>query len=112
MIDVIEHIDKPLETILEELMDGDIICYQKYDPEVMNTQLGTVKRFFSDLLRRIDVTFCDKSNPMDVTGFTISLSEDLGYDQVARIVGDRVGYPPNMLQFFKSQGWVIVPFFF
>ena len=28
MIDTIEHIDKPLETILEELMDGDIICYQ------------------------------------------------------------------------------------
>jgi ubiquitin carboxyl-terminal hydrolase 7 len=104
MIDTIEHIDKPLETILEELMDGDIICYQKYDPEVMGSQLGTVKKFFYDLLHRIEVTFCDKSNPMDVTGFTISMSEDLGYDQVARLVGDRVGYPPNMLQFFKSQG--------
>jgi len=105
MIDTIEHFDKPLETILEELMDGDIICYQKFDPEIMESPLGTVKKFFWDLLHRIEVTFCDKSNPMDVTGFTISLSEDLGYDQVARLVGERVGYPPNMLQFFKSQGY-------
>lgn len=104
MIDTIEHIDKPLETILEELMDGDIICYQKYDPEVMGSQLGTVKKYFYDLLHRIEVTFCDKTNPLDVTGFTLSMSEDLGYDQVARLVGDRIGYPPNMLQFFKSQG--------
>merc|ERR1712071_697830 len=79
--------------------------YQKYDPEIMESPLGTVKKFFWDLLHRIEVTFCDKSNPMDVTGFTISLSEDLGYDQVARLVGERVGYPPNMLQFFKSQGY-------
>ncbi|XP_046460027.1 ubiquitin carboxyl-terminal hydrolase 7-like isoform X1 [Daphnia pulex] len=105
MIDTIEHIDKPLETILEELMDGDIICYQKYDPEVMGSQLGTVKKYFYDLLHRIEVTFCDKTNPLDVTGFTLSMSEDLGYDQVARLVGDRIGYPPNMLQFFKSQGY-------
>ena len=46
MIDTIEHMDKPLETILEELMDGDIICYQKYDHEVMTSQLGSVKKFF------------------------------------------------------------------
>jgi len=110
MIDTIEHIDKPLETILEELMDGDIICYQKYDPEVMGSQLGTVKKYFYDLLHRIEVTFCDKTNPLDVTGFTLSMSEDLGYDQVARLVGDRIGYPPNMLQFFKSQGQDILRF--
>ncbi|XP_046648713.1 ubiquitin carboxyl-terminal hydrolase 7-like isoform X3 [Daphnia pulicaria] len=105
MIDTIEHIDKPLETNLEELMDGDIICYQKYDPEVMGSLLGTLKKNFYDLLHRIEVTFCDKTNPLDVTGFTLSMSEDLGYDQVARLVGDRIGYPPNMLQFFKSQGY-------
>lgn len=87
-------------------MDGDIICYQKYDPDVMGSQLGTVKKYFYDLLHRIEVTFCDKMNPLDVTGFTLSMSEDLGYDQVARLVGERVGYPPNMLQFFKSQGQV------
>ena len=50
------------------------------------------------------MTLCDKSNVMDGTGFTISLSEDISYDQVARMVGERIGYPPNMLQFFKSQG--------
>lgn len=104
MIDTIEHIDKPLETILEELMDGDIICYQKYDPDTMGSQLGTVKKYFYDLLHRIEVTFCDKANPMDVTGFTLSMSEDLGYDHVARLVGERLNWAPNMLQFFKSQG--------
>ena len=46
MIDTIEHMGKPLETILEDLMDGDIICYQKYDHEVMTSQLGSVKKFF------------------------------------------------------------------
>ena len=105
MIDIIEHIDKPLETILEELMDGDIICYQKYEPDSMTAQMGTVKKYFYDLLHRIEVTFCDKTNPMDVTGFTISMSEDLGYDQVARLVGERLGWAPTMLQFFKSQGY-------
>lgn len=105
MIDTIEHIDKPLETILEELMDGDIICYQKFDVEAFSGQLGTVKKYFYDLLHRIEVTFCDKTNPLDVSGFTVSMSEDLTYDQVARLVGERIGYPPNMLQFFKSQGY-------
>ena len=106
MIDIIEHTDKPLETILEELMDGDIICYQKYEPEIMSGQLGTVKKYFWDLMHRIDVSFCDKSNPMDVTGFSLSLSEDLGYDQVAKLVGEKIAYSHNMLQFFKSQGLV------
>lgn len=84
MIDTIEHIDKPLETILEELMDGDIICYQKYDPEVVRSQLG----------RNTYTTFCSESKshfatkfPLEVTGFALSMSEDLGSDQMARLVG-------------------------
>ena len=81
MIDKIERIKKTLETILE---DGGIICYQKYDPEVVRSQLG----------RNTYTTFCSESKshfatkfPLEVTGFALSMSEDLGSDQMARLVG-------------------------
>ena len=42
----IEDYDQPLEKVLDELMDGDIIVFQRDDPDLMNTELPTAKDYF------------------------------------------------------------------
>ena len=58
--------------------------------------------YFRDLYYRIEVTFCDKTQPND-TGFTLDLSQKMNYDQVAKNVGQHLGIDPYLLQFFKCQ---------
>ncbi|KAL7979055.1 hypothetical protein Chor_015079 [Crotalus horridus] len=99
----IQDYDVSLDKALDELMDGDIIVFQKDDPENDNSELATAKEYFRDLYHRVDVIFCDKTIPND-PGFVVTLSNRMNYFQVAKTVAQRLNTDPMLLQFFKSQG--------
>lgn len=46
LVERIEDYDQPLEKVLEELMDGDIIIFQKDDPDFEHYPLPTAKDYF------------------------------------------------------------------
>ncbi|KAK9885250.1 hypothetical protein WA026_010749 [Henosepilachna vigintioctopunctata] len=96
-----------LEKVLEELMDGDIIVFEKEEREELS-DLPTCVEYFKDLYYRVEVTFIDKCIPND-QGFTMELSQRMTYDQLARAVAQRVGTDPYLLQFFKCQSYKDVP---
>lgn len=97
--------DTTLDKCMDEVMDGDIIIFQRADEaERQDLQLPTVDAYFRDMFHRIEVTFCDKCVPGD-TGFTLSLSQLMTYDQMAKQVALRLGTDPHMLQFFKAQNY-------
>ena len=111
MLEKIEDLDKPLEHVLEELMDGDIIVFQKdlgLQDRMQQYRLPTAREYFRDLFYRLgmctssndllvnwiscfllvkfncvfsDVTFVDKNVPND-PGFTLTLSQRTAYQQV------------------------------
>ncbi|CAG2182939.1 unnamed protein product, partial [Oppiella nova] len=105
MVERIEDLEAPLNKVLDELMDGDIIVFQRADltlgPEC---ELPNVKEYFKDLLFRVEVTFCDKTNPTD-PGFIIELSLKMNYEQIAQAVATRLGTDPYLIQFFKNQSY-------
>ncbi|XP_070580003.1 ubiquitin carboxyl-terminal hydrolase 7-like [Ptychodera flava] len=100
----IQDYDLPLDKALDELMDGDIIVFQKDDVENEQSDLPTAKDYFRDLYYRVEVTFCDKNIPND-SGFTLILSQRMNYFMVAKAVAGRLNTDPMLLQFFKSQGY-------
>ncbi|XP_013784489.1 ubiquitin carboxyl-terminal hydrolase 7-like [Limulus polyphemus] len=104
MVEKIEDLDLPLENVLEELMDGDIIVFQRSDINPDELELPTVKDYFRDLFYRVEVTFCDKTIPND-PGFTMELSLKMNYDQMANAVAQRLETDPYLLQFFKAQSY-------
>lgn len=123
LVERIEDLDLPLEKVLEELMDGDIIVFQKASdltddfvplqpPGVGlnhtlvedNNQLPSVRDYFHDLYHRVEVIFCDKTNAND-PGFTLTLSTKMNYDQIAEAVAQRLGTEPYLIQFFKGQSY-------
>lgn len=108
MVERIEDLEQPLNKVLDELMDGDIIVFQRADlnlgPEV---ELPNVKEYFKDLFYRVEVTFCDKTIPND-QGFTMELSLKMNYDQIANAVAQRLGTDPYLIQFFKTQRLVFL----
>merc|ERR1712157_406861 len=58
MLEKIEDLDKPLEHVLEELMDGDIIVFQKdlgSQERMQQYRLPTAREYFRDLFYRLDV---------------------------------------------------------
>lgn len=103
MIEKITNFNDPLEKVLEELMDGDIIVFEKEEREELS-DLPTCVDYFKDLFCRVEVTFVDKCIPND-QGFTMELSQRMTYDQFARAVAQRVGTDPYLLQFFKCQSY-------
>ncbi|TWW69657.1 Ubiquitin carboxyl-terminal hydrolase 7 [Takifugu flavidus] len=100
----IQDYDVSLDKALDELMDGDIIVFQKDDPENDSSELPTAKDYFRDLYHRVDVIFCDKTIHND-PGFVVTLSNRMNYFQVAKTVAQRLNTDPMLLQFFKSQGY-------
>ena len=104
MVEQIEDLEQPLNKVLEELMDGDIIVFQRTDVGA-ECELPTVKDYFKDLVLRVEVTFCDKSVPSDA-GFTMELSLKMNYEQIACAVAQRLGTDPYLIQFFKPTGYV------
>uniref|UniRef100_A0A146KS22 Ubiquitin carboxyl-terminal hydrolase 7 n=1 Tax=Lygus hesperus TaxID=30085 RepID=A0A146KS22_LYGHE len=89
--------------VLEELMDGDIIVFQK-DEKDEDYDLPTCIDYFRDLYHRMEVTFCDKTIPSD-PGFTMELSSRMNYTQMAQAVAQRVQTDPFRLQFFKPHSY-------
>merc|ERR1712008_8892 len=99
--DKVEDLDKPLEHVLEELMDGDILVFQKKTADA-NYRLPTCRDYFRDLFYKVDVTFVDKNNQNDV-GFTLTLSQRTEYDQMVKAAAKYLELEPTYLQFFKTQ---------
>lgn len=115
MLEKIEDLDKPLEHVLEELMDGDIIVFQKdsgLQERNQQYRLPTAREYFRDLFYRLGNVFIHfylsllyskyyypKSLSMfdliDVTfvdknvandpGFTLTLSQRTQYQQVSTL---------------------------
>ena len=60
MLEKIEDLDKPLEHVLEELMDGDIIVFQKdsgLQERNQQYRLPTAREYFRDLFYRLGNVF-------------------------------------------------------
>ncbi|KAL3876817.1 hypothetical protein ACJMK2_034611, partial [Sinanodonta woodiana] len=106
LLELLQNQDLPLEKLLDELMDGDIIIFQRHDTDDLLDQyeLPTAKEYFRDLYYRVEVVFCDKNVPND-TGFTLELSLRMNYDQMAHQVARYLNTDPYLLQFFKPQGY-------
>lgn len=105
LLEMLHNIHLPMEKLLEELMDGDIIVFQKEDePDIDQYELPTAKEYFRDLYYRVEVVFCDKNVITDL-GFTLELSLRMNYDQMANAVARHLNTDPYLLQFFKPQGY-------
>lgn len=102
MVEEVSPLEEPLEKVLDELMDGDILVFQKAVPE--NHEFATARGYFRELFQRTEVTFYDRQIVND-TGFTLQLALKTTYDQMATSVGNFLNIDPYMLQFFKSQGY-------
>ncbi|XP_063971847.1 ubiquitin carboxyl-terminal hydrolase 7 isoform X1 [Diachasmimorpha longicaudata] len=108
MVEKIANLTEPLEKVLEELMDGDIIVFQKKERDNEMYELPTCRDYFKDLFYRIGIVFCDKTIPND-PGFLIELSFRSNYDQMAKAVAQRLGTDPYSLQFFRCQNYKDLP---
>ncbi|XP_021358377.1 ubiquitin carboxyl-terminal hydrolase 7-like isoform X1 [Mizuhopecten yessoensis] len=104
MLEKLEDYDLPIEKMLDELMDGDIIVFQREEADFQQYQLPSARDYFKDLYYRVDVTFCDKTLPND-EGFMLDLSMRMNYDQMANAVAQYLGTDPYLLQFFKPQSY-------
>lgn len=104
LIERLEDLSLPIEKLLDELMDGDIIVFQREDDGNANYEFPTAKEYFRDLFYQVEVTFCDKQVIND-PGFTLELSIRMNYDQMAHAVAQHLNCDPYYLQFFKSQGY-------
>lgn len=63
--------------------NGDILIFERNE-KMPNLELPTYVDYFSDLQFRVDVTFIDKNMQND-NGFTIELSINSTYDQMAKV---------------------------
>ncbi|ESO84027.1 hypothetical protein LOTGIDRAFT_184079 [Lottia gigantea] len=104
----IANLNLPIDKSLEELLDGDILVFQRSDLDMESFDLPTAKDYFKDLYYRVEVTFCDKTLPND-PGFTLVLSQKMGYDQMANSVAAHLGTDPYLIQFFKCQSYRDLP---
>ena len=59
MLERIEDLDRPLEHVLEELMDGDIIVFQKELNGDEDYRLPTSRDYFRDLFYKVSVSTFD-----------------------------------------------------
>ncbi|XP_066936124.1 ubiquitin carboxyl-terminal hydrolase 7-like [Clytia hemisphaerica] len=95
--------DKKFEEVVQDLMDGDIICYQADEPNLHEKyEIPTPVEYFKDLQHQISMTFCDKNNPND-PGFVEILNLKMNYSQIATTVAKCLDIDPRKIQFFKPQ---------
>lgn len=106
-LEKVDDLEKPLEHVLEELMDGDIIVFQKATADG-NYRLPTCHDYFRDLFYKVEVTFVDKNNQND-PGFTLTLSQRTEYDQMVNAAAKYLEVDPTYLQFFKTQSYREAP---
>ncbi|XP_071963374.1 ubiquitin carboxyl-terminal hydrolase 7-like [Antedon mediterranea] len=98
----IQDVRLQLDKALDELMDGDILVFQRDDPENDQYELATAKDYFRDLYYRIEVLLCDKTNLND-PGFTLTLSVKMNYFQIAKAIAAKLDTDPMLLQLFRAQ---------
>jgi ubiquitin carboxyl-terminal hydrolase 7 len=70
----------PLNSIIK---NGDILIFERNE-KLPNLELPTYLDYYNDLQYRVDVTFIDKNIQND-NGFTIELSVNSTYDQMAKV---------------------------
>lgn len=87
---------------LEDIMDGDIFCFQRKDIDLDEFKLRTCMDYFRDYHNRIEVTMCDKNSPND-PGFNVTLSSRMTYTQMAEKISWYLDVDPRKIQFFKAQ---------
>ena len=102
VVELLKDHDQPLNKELDDLMDGDIIVFQRADLNLSDCELPTVKDYFKDLYYRIELIFCDKSIPND-PGIPMELSLKMNYDQIANALAQRLGTDPYLIQFYKQR---------
>ncbi|XP_063897034.1 ubiquitin carboxyl-terminal hydrolase 7 isoform X4 [Helicoverpa armigera] len=105
--DFVEKINNYSEP-LEKLMDGDIIVFERADHRHEDLELPTCQDYFKYIFYKVEVQFVDKTVPND-PGFTMELSMQMRYDQMARAVGQRLNVDPYLIQFFKCQNYKDTP---
>lgn len=64
--------------------NGDILIFERAEKQLPSLELPTYLDYFADLQYRVDVTFIDKNIQND-NGFTIELSYNSNYDQMAKV---------------------------
>lgn len=87
--------------------NGEILIFERSE-KLPNLELPTYADYYNDLQYRVDVTFIDKNIQND-NGFTIELSFNSTYDQMAKAVGQRINVDPYEIQFFKSINYKDTP---
>lgn len=99
---------RQIETALNLPMNGTIIIIEKVNPGVENLEFPTCEEYLTDLYSRIEVQFVDTLNPNE-TGFTLDLSSESNYDQIAKACGRRINVNPYEIQFFKCKNFSDIP---
>ncbi|CAG9786247.1 unnamed protein product [Diatraea saccharalis] len=107
-VEKINNYNDPLEKVLDELMDGDIIVFERADHRHEDLELPTCQDYFKYIFYKVEVQFVDKTLPND-PGFTMELSMQMRYDQMARAVGQHLNVDPYLIQFFKCQNYKDIP---
>ncbi|XP_061713292.1 ubiquitin carboxyl-terminal hydrolase 7-like isoform X2 [Cydia pomonella] len=107
-VEKINNYNDPLEKALDELMDGDIIVFERADHRHEELELPTCQDYFKYIFYKVEVQFVDKTLPND-PGFTMELSMQMRYEQMARAVGQRLNVDPYLIQFFKCQNYKDTP---
>lgn len=100
LVEVIDP-DLTLKNV-DDIRDGDIICFQRADNSLRSYNIATVVDYFRDLYNRLDVTFYDKNISSD-PGFTLTLNQKMGYLDMAKAVGRHLNFEHSFLQFFRPQ---------
>lgn len=100
---LVERIDPNVQLCdVDEIRDGDIVCYQRADLQFQRLVIPTVDEYFRELYNRCDISFYDKNVPSD-PGFTLTLNQRMTYPEMARAVSQHLDTAPQMLQFFRPQ---------
>merc|ERR1719505_104980 len=97
--------DKRFDEVVQDLMDGDIICFQANEPDLSSYDLPTPVEYFKDLQYRVEVLFCNKagSGNGNEQGFVVTLNLRMNYMQIAKHAATYLGVDPMKIQFFKPQ---------
>jgi len=95
--------DKKFEEVVQDLMDGDIICFQADEQNLRKKyDIPTPIEYFKDLQNQMQTRFCDKNDPND-PGFVETLNLKMNYTQIAEHVAKCLNVDPKKIQFFKPQ---------
>lgn len=97
-----------IDAALSRAINGSIIIIEKVNPGVEHLEFPTCEEYLKDLYCRIEVVFVDTLNPND-TGFTLDLSSESNYDQIAKACGRRINVNPYEIQFFKCKNFSDIP---